>query len=85
MSIIRAQHAVIIVQRSLIEDDRLSWGARGLMAFIDARPECWEFNIEELLALTGDSVYPFITSQDIIDGLVDELLAAGYLVEDGSA
>lgn len=85
MTIIRSPNPHAVIRLSLIEDTNLSWGARGLMAYIESRPDDWKFNTNELLGASGDALAPFISTRAIVDGLVDELLAAGYLVEDGSA
>jgi len=39
MPIIRAKNETVAIRRSLIDNPRLSWHARGLMIFIDAHPE----------------------------------------------
>ncbi len=85
MSIIRAPRPVIIVQRSLIEDGRLSWAARGLMVFIDAQPDDWEFSVAYLLDFTVDEAKSFADRHSGICALFAELLDAGYLLEDGRA
>jgi hypothetical protein len=77
--IIRAPKPVVLISRALLEDEFLTWGARGLMAYIEAMPDDWKFDRMDLVNACGDAYAPHHSNYKVIDALVDELLAAGYL------
>lgn len=58
-------------------DKRLSWGARGLLAYIASQPPGWAPHFAELIAETADSARPL--SRDGVRALIKELIDAGYL------
>jgi hypothetical protein len=72
--IIRATHrdqAFTIDQRT-IEDETLSWAARGLLSYLLSRPDGWTLRVEELCEC-GD------LGRDGIYSLLNELREAGYM------
>ncbi|EHI96809.1 hypothetical protein CDLVIII_0067 [Clostridium sp. DL-VIII] len=74
MSIYRAKHKGNFTQilNEILTDENLSYGARGLMAYVLAHHDKWTF--------TGE--YYFITKKDKlskIKGYLKELMEAGYL------
>jgi hypothetical protein len=72
--IIRATHrdqAFTIDQRT-IEDESLSWAARGLLSYLLSRPDGWTLRVEELCEC-GD------LGRDGIYSLLNELREAGYM------
>lgn len=72
-TIIRATHrdrAFTIDQRT-IEDESLSWAARGLLSYLLSRPDGWTLRVEDLCEC-GD------LGRDGIYSLLNELREAGY-------
>jgi len=62
----------VIVDQSAVEDRRLSWAARGLLAYLLSRPDDWKVLVNDLRKrgnLGRDGIY----------SLLRELRAAGYL------
>ena len=73
--IIRATHrdrAFIIDQRT-VENDHLSWAARGLLVYLLSRTDDWTLRVEELCDC-GD------LGRDGIYNLLNELREAGYVM-----
>jgi hypothetical protein len=80
MPIIRAKHDVVAISRALIEDDRLSWSARGIMAYIDAQPDDFVIDAAALASATRDAYKGCLsTAHQAAWRALDELIAAGYL------
>lgn len=79
MTIIQSKKPVFLIERTLIEDGRLSWGSRGLMAFIRSQPDDWRLDVEELINASGDNS---TSAAADLEAMIDELLAAGYLKRD---
>lgn len=64
-----------MMANSAIEDSRLTWAARGLLAFLLSKPESWEVNLVHLKKqgpLGRDGLYT----------LLNELIRFGYVVRD---
>jgi len=62
----------VIVDQAAVEDTRLSWAARGLLAYLLSRPDDWKVLVNDLRKrgnLGRDGIY----------GLLRELRRAGYL------
>ena len=55
-----------------LEDDRLSWKATGMMAYLLTKPDNWEINIKQLMRAKKDG-------RDAIKTGFRELKKAGYL------
>jgi len=63
--------------KSVTDDSRLSWEARGLLQYILAKPDDWTVRTTDLINQTRDSMRP--TGRDGVQGLIDELEYHGYL------
>ncbi|WP_277964613.1 hypothetical protein [Pseudomonas sp. RIT-To-2] len=80
MSIIRAPRPegnFYLLSKSISEDRRLSWAARGVLVFLLGKPDHWKVSPAHLRGETAQSVKP--TGRDGIYGLLDELIKAGYV------
>ncbi|MBA5978738.1 hypothetical protein HT737_00065 [Pseudomonas sp. MD195_PC81_125] len=80
MSIIRAPRPegnFYLLSKSISEDRRLSWGARGMLVFLLGKPDHWKVSPAHLRGETAASAKP--TGRDGIYGLLDELINAGYV------
>lgn len=62
-----------IIDNRIIEDKRLSWGARGLLEYMLSKPDDWKFHMSELITHSNkdgrDKTYSFM----------DELKKYGYV------
>lgn len=66
------RHRFVIVDQSAVEDTRLSWAARGLLAYLLSRPDDWKVLVNDLRKrgnLGRDGIY----------ALLRELRQAGYM------
>jgi hypothetical protein len=70
MTITRA-HKMVAIRKSLIDNPRLSWHARGLMVFIDANPQ-----------IEVDAFIRQLSGVRENRDAFNELLDLGYLVDD---
>ena len=52
IKIARHDHGYVIIQNKALEDTRLSWKARGLLAYLLTRPKNWEVNSEQLASIS---------------------------------
>lgn len=80
MSIIRAprpQSNFYLLNKSISEDRRLSWAARGLLVFLLGKPDHWKVSTQALINETGVSEKP--AGRDAVRALVNELILAGYI------
>lgn len=75
-TIIRAPHdrqnPYVQIRRSSLEDEALSWEARGLLAYLLAKPDDWEIQV-------GDLVNSGSAGRDKVYRMMGELEAQGYL------
>ncbi len=65
-------HPFTQVRNSLLEDKRLSWEARGLLAYLLSKPSNWTVRIGDLLNKSP-------AGRDAVYTILRELKAAGYL------
>lgn len=75
MSIVRAPRPTekfYILDKRISEDRRLSWAARGLLIFLLGKPDHWQVSVAALANETA-------MGRDGIRGLLQELIAAGYV------
>jgi len=74
-TIIRATHRdrFVIIDQRTIEDEYLSWAARGLLGYMLSRPDDWTVRVDELCR-RGD------LGRDGIYRLLGELREAGYVI-----
>ena len=80
MSIIRAPRPegnFYLLSKTISEDGRLSWAARGLLVFLLGKPDHWEISVAHLRGETAASAKP--TGRDGVYGLLQELINAGYV------
>lgn len=80
MSIIRAPRPeanFYMLSKSISEDARLSWAARGLLVFLLGKPDHWAVSVTHLRNETSKSSKP--TGRDGVYGLLQELITAGYV------
>lgn len=66
------QHSFTMVPNQILRDSRLSWGARGLMAFIVSQKPGYSLSRQELIAASP-------IGRDGLKSLIDELREFGYL------
>lgn len=66
------QHSFTMVPNQILRDSRLSWGARGLMAFIVSQKPGYSLSRQELIEASP-------IGRDGLKSLLDELCAFGYL------
>ena len=82
MTIIRSPEKIttgfLIADKRNTENRKLSWGARGLLVFLLGKPDNWSVVIEHLIDQTKESAKP--TGRDGVYSLLNELIAAGYIV-----
>lgn len=78
MSIIRTRHdktnPYVTVNRTAIDDNRLSWAAKGLWIYLIGRPDNWQVSVTHL-----SSIYEGRGGgRDAIYNCLDELIKFGY-------
>lgn len=71
-----------ILDKTISEDRRLSFAARGLLIFLLGKPNAWRVSIAALINVTSDSARP--TGRDGIYSLLHELVEAGYVLRSQS-
>lgn len=80
MSLIRAprpESNFYVLDKSISQDKRLSWAARGLLIYLLGKPDNWVVSVEDIRNQTKDSDKP--TGRDAVYGLIGELIKAGYV------
>lgn len=84
MSIIRAprpETRFYTLDKSISEDMRLSWAARGLLIFLLGKPDNWEVSVKHLINQTQDAIGK-ASGRDAVRVILKELEEAGYLKVD---
>ena len=76
----RPESNFYILSKSISEDRRLSWAARGMLIFLLGKPDNWNISIEHLRKETIASVKP--SGRDAVYALLGELITAGYVKRD---
>lgn len=71
-----------VLDKSISEDGRLSWAARGVLIYLLGKPDHWEVSIQHLVNQTKDSRKR--TGRDGTYAILKELESAGYLRRDQS-
>jgi len=81
MSIIRAarKNQFYVLPTTTIEDNRLSWEARGMLVYLLSKPDHWEVRVEDLLARTRNCLGKR-SGRDKVYSILKELQMAGYVV-----
>jgi hypothetical protein len=59
------------LDKRIVEDDRLSWKAKGLLAYLLSRPDQWEVRIQDLVKRSTDKEYA-------VRSALKELTELGY-------
>lgn len=73
----RPQANFYVLSKSISEDKRLSWAARGLLVYLLGKPDNWQVSVQALVDEVADSAKP--TRRDGTYALVDELIECGYI------
>ncbi|MDH1403690.1 hypothetical protein [Pseudomonas sp. GD03730] len=83
MSIIRAERKSNFYRlpASVIEDQRLSWAARGLLVHLLSKPDNWRVNLKYLINQTQEAIGGR-SGRDKVYKLINELRAAGYMYQE---
>lgn len=81
MSIVRAARKdnYYILPTNVINDDRLSWEARGILVYLLSKPDHWNIRIKDLMARTQNCLGKR-SGRDRVYSLLTELQMAGYIV-----
>jgi hypothetical protein len=61
------------IDKTVLNDTRLSWKAKGLMAFLLSKPDTWEINIKNLIRQAKDG-------KEAVYSGINELIKFGYIV-----
>lgn len=80
MSIIRAPRPeanFYVLSKSISEDARLTWAARGLLVYLLGKPDHWQISVESLRRQTEGARVR--TGRDGVYALLGELESTGYL------
>lgn len=73
----RPQGNFYVLDKTISEDERLSWAARGLLVYLLGKPDHWRVSPSALVNETASTARP--TGRDGVYGLLQELMTAGYL------
>lgn len=73
----KLQDNFYILDKTISEDERLTWAARGLLIYLLGKPDNWEVSVAHLQLQTLKSSKP--TKRDGIYGLLKELIETGYV------
>ena len=65
------------LDKSISEDSRLSWAARGMLIFLLGKPDDWEVSVAHLIKQTTKTAKH--SGRDAVYGLLAELEVAGYV------
>lgn len=80
MSIIRAprpESNFYMLNKSISEDQRLTWQARGMLVFLLGKPDHWKVSVAHLRNETKQTRKPL--GRDGVYAVIDELIDAGYI------
>lgn len=69
------------LDKSISEDPRLSWAARGVLIFLLGKPDNWEVSVKHLISQTANAIGK-ASGRDGVRVVLKELEQAGYLVAD---
>lgn len=61
------------IDKSAINDTRLSWKAKGILVYLLSKPEDWTVNIKDIVKHANDG-------RDAVYNGIKELIAAGYIL-----
>ena len=74
----RPESNFYLLDKTISEDKKLSWAARGLLIFLLGKPDNWRVSVEYLSQQTNESAKK--TGKQGVYSLLDELIAVGYVV-----
>jgi hypothetical protein len=80
LSIIRAprpETKFYILDKSISEDKRLGWAARGFLIYLLGKPDHWKVSIQALVNETSDSSEK--SARDRTYSIINQLIDAGYI------
>ena len=72
------QSNFVIISKTVTENDKLSWAARGLLVFLLGKPSNWKISIEHLALQTKNSAK--YSGKDSIYSLLQELMTQKYVI-----
>jgi predicted DNA-binding ribbon-helix-helix protein len=75
MSIIKKKHKAqpfVMIDKTFLEDSKLSWKAKGLMGYLLSRPENWSIRKADLVKRSTDS-------ETVVETILNELMIGGYI------
>lgn len=75
----RPQSNFYILDKRISEDERLSWGARGILIYLLGKPDDWKLSVADLIKRTQGSAKP--SGRAAVYGLINELKDAGYITQ----
>lgn len=80
MSIIRAARKAQFynLPTTIVDDDRLSWEARGLLVYLLSKPDKWTVQVRDLINRTKNAIGRS-AGKDKVYSIINELRAAGYI------
>lgn len=77
IKIMRRENPFVQVDKRILENESLSWRAKGLLAYLLSRPPDWTVR-------TSDLIQRSIDGRDAVYSILKELIQAGYICrEDG--
>src|SRR5512147_319226 len=74
----RPQAGYTVLRNETLSDRRLSWAARGLLAYLLSKPDHWRVSPAHLVTETADARVS--SGRDAVYALLGELETAGYIV-----
>lgn len=66
------ENPYVMLDKRIVENPELTWGAKGLLSYLLSRPNNWSINITDLVNRSPDKEF-------CVRGLVKELRLAGYI------
>lgn len=75
MAILRIKKKIsnfVILDKTFLEDKRLSWKAKGLLAYLLSKPDDWQLYVEDLVKHSPDR-------HDAVYSIINQLKALGYI------
>lgn len=73
----RPESNFYLLDKKISEDNRLSWGARGMLVFLLGKPDNWSISVAHLIKETQDSAKK--SGRDAVYSMLSELENCGYL------
>jgi len=71
-----ADNPFVMMDKRPIENDNLSWKAKGLLSYLLSRPDDWTINMGDLVKRSTDG-------RAAVESAIDELINAGHIVKVG--